>query len=68
MIRVLTLGAPDAAQPEWNVNNGFGFLWNPQWVKLKEAKVWLHAAGQIFFSLSVGFGVILTLCQLPAQA
>jgi len=60
LIRVLTLGTPDPAKPEWNVNNGLGFLWNPQWAKLREAKVWLAAAGQIFFTLSVGFGVILT--------
>lgn len=60
MIRVLTLGTPDPARPDWNVNNGLGYLWNPQWGKLKEARVWLAAAGQIFFTLSVGFGVILT--------
>lgn len=60
MIRVLTLGAPDAAHPDWNVYNGFGFLWNPDFSALKSAKVWLEAAGQIFFTLSVGIGVILT--------
>lgn len=60
MIRVVTLGTPDPAKPDWSVTNGFGFLWDPQWAKLKEAKVWLAAAGQIFFTLSVGFGVILT--------
>jgi len=60
MIRVLSLGAPDPSRPEYNVFNGFGFLWNPNWAALKEAKVWLAAAGQIFFTLSVGFGVILT--------
>ncbi|MBM3250314.1 MAG: sodium:calcium symporter [Candidatus Omnitrophica bacterium] len=60
MIRVLTLGAPDPAKPEWNVLNGFGFLWNPDFSALKSAKVWLEAAGQIFFTLSVGIGVILT--------
>ncbi|MEN6576653.1 MAG: sodium-dependent transporter [Phycisphaerales bacterium] len=60
MIRVLTLGSPDPAKPEWNVNNGLGFLWNPRWAELKKARVWLAAAGQIFFTLSVGFGVILT--------
>ena len=60
LIRVVTLGAPDPAEPTWSVHNGFGFLWNPQWAKLKEARVWLAAAGQIFFTLSVGFGVILT--------
>jgi neurotransmitter:Na+ symporter, NSS family len=60
MIKVLSLGTPDPSRPEYNVVNGFGFLWNPNWAALKEAKVWLAAAGQIFFTLSVGFGVILT--------
>lgn len=59
-VRVLTLGAPDAAHPDWNVGNGLGFMWNPSFEKLKDAKVWLAAAGQIFFTLSVGMGVILT--------
>ncbi|MBU1998685.1 MAG: hypothetical protein ABIG46_03375 [Candidatus Omnitrophota bacterium] len=40
--------------------NGFGFLWNPDFSALKSAKVWLEAAGQVFFTLSVGIGVILT--------
>ncbi|MBM4024165.1 MAG: sodium:calcium symporter [Planctomycetes bacterium] len=60
MVKVLSLGAPDPSRPEHSVLNGFGFLWNPNWASLKEAKVWLAAAGQIFFTLSVGFGVILT--------
>jgi len=58
--RVLTLGAPDPSRPAWNVLNGLGFLWNPDFSALKDAKVWLAAAGQIFFTLSVGIGVILT--------
>jgi SNF family Na+-dependent transporter len=60
VIRVLTLGAPDPAKPENNIVNGLGYLWNPQWSELKNAKVWLAAAGQIFFTLSCGIGVILT--------
>lgn len=104
LVRVLTLGAPDPAQPERNVMNGLGFMWNPekvllekntdgQWKletelvgaesieaaklaavsdsslrvrtvgvieQLSKPQLWLAAAGQIFFSLSVGFGVILT--------
>jgi SNF family Na+-dependent transporter len=60
VIRVLSLGAPDPAKPENNVVNGLGYLWNPQWSELKNAKVWLAAAGQIFFTLSCGIGVILT--------
>jgi SNF family Na+-dependent transporter len=60
MVRVMTLGAPDPINPSWNVSNGFGFLWNADFSALKSAKVWLEAAGQIFFTLSVGIGVILT--------
>lgn len=50
LIRVLTLP---------NISTGLGFMWNPDWEKLKDPQVWLAAAGQIFFSLSVGFGLIL---------
>ncbi len=60
LFRVISLGTPDALRPDWNVSNGFGFLWNPDFSALKSAKVWLEAAGQIFFTLSVGIGVILT--------
>ncbi|MBC9866475.1 MAG: sodium:calcium symporter [Opitutae bacterium] len=108
LVRVLTLGTPDAAKPNQNILNGLGYLWNPTkvilqertedesgmetWSDLKELvgtevvetgmgeaaaspnlrivekkifqqlknpQLWLAAAGQIFFSLSVGFGVII---------
>ncbi|MCM8796117.1 MAG: sodium-dependent transporter [Candidatus Omnitrophica bacterium] len=60
VLRVITLGTPDITRPTWSVINGFGFLWNPDFSALKSAKVWLEASGQIFFTLSVGIGVILT--------
>jgi SNF family Na+-dependent transporter len=104
LIRVLTLGAPNPAQPGNSVINGLGFMWNPSkvlvekkdggawktetelvgadiiaakrseiaatpglrvrevtvWEQLKKPQLWLAAAGQIFFSLSVGFGVVIT--------
>ena len=60
MIRVLSLGTPDPTRPTWNLVNGLGFLWNPDFSALKSAKVWLAAAGQMLFTLSVGIGVILT--------
>jgi neurotransmitter:Na+ symporter, NSS family len=59
LIRVLTLGTPNPDKPEQNVLNGLGYLWNPDFSKLGDPDTWLAAAGQIFFSLSVGFGVIL---------
>jgi SNF family Na+-dependent transporter len=108
LIRVLTLGTPDAEHPERSINAGLGFMWNPTKVmlvetvtgedgetleketpvfgkrfieeaeakagaspvlevrrigigeQLKNPQLWLAAAGQIFFSLSVGFGIIMT--------
>ncbi len=59
LIRVLTLGTPDPSHPERSVLNGLGFMWNPDFSKLTNFDTWLAAAGQIFFSLSVGFGVII---------
>lgn len=59
-VRVITLFAPDPLNPDWNSINGLGFLWNPDFSALKDAKVWLKAAGQIFYTLSVGIGVIIT--------
>lgn len=58
--KVLSLGTPNLAHPDWSIMNGMGFLWNPDFSSLFKAKVWLAAAGQIFFTLSVGIGVILT--------
>ncbi len=37
---------------------GFNFLWTPQFDSLQNPKVWLAAAGQIFFTLSLGMGCI----------
>jgi NSS family neurotransmitter:Na+ symporter len=59
LVRVLTLGTPDPALPDQNVINGLGYMWNPDFEALRNPQTWLAAAGQIFFSLSVGFGVII---------
>jgi SNF family Na+-dependent transporter len=37
---------------------GFNFLWEPQFDSLTNPKVWLAAAGQVFFTLSLGMGCI----------
>lgn len=66
LVRVLTLGAPIAERPEQSLLEGLGYMWNPYTEQrslletLGQAEVWLAAAGQVFFSLSVGFGVIIT--------
>ena len=38
---------------------GLAYYLNPNWELLKDPQVWLAAYGQIFFSLSVGFGVMI---------
>lgn len=60
VVRIFTLGTPDPAAPENSINMGLGFMWNPDFSTLKDPKVWLAAAGQVFFTLSVGFGAIQT--------
>lgn len=57
LVRVLTLDG---------INAGLGFMWNPRTEKagflqsLAKPGMWLDATSQIFFSLSVGFGIIIT--------
>ena len=40
---------------------GIEFYIIPEWDKLLEAKVWVDAAGQLFFSFGIGKGILLTL-------
>ena len=37
---------------------GINYLWEPKFHSLSDPKVWLAAAGQIFFTLSIGMGTI----------
>jgi neurotransmitter:Na+ symporter, NSS family len=39
---------------------GLDALFTPDWAALGETSVWVAAFGQIFFSLSVGFGIMIT--------
>ncbi|MHB0961034.1 MAG: hypothetical protein ACYC0X_22425 [Pirellulaceae bacterium] len=57
-IRVLTWGTPDPAKPDQSVWTGLNFVWQPQFAALADFNVWLAAAGQIFFTLSIGTGAI----------
>ncbi|MCG8448906.1 MAG: sodium-dependent transporter, partial [Pirellulales bacterium] len=52
LARVLTLGSD-------KVVAGLGAMWNPDPEYLWNWKTWLAASGQIFFSLSVGFGIVI---------
>jgi SNF family Na+-dependent transporter len=65
VIRVLTLGYPVSG--EYGSVDGLAFLWEPKWFierngqevfVLLDPQTWLEAAGQVFFTLSLGFGAI----------
>ncbi|AWG20060.1 sodium:calcium symporter [Flavobacterium faecale] len=59
-IKGLTLGDSGASEifPDANAWDGLNFLWTPQYSSLLDLKVWMAAAGQIFFTLSVGMGTV----------
>jgi len=59
-VRVLMFGTPDSALPDRNVWAGLGFVWNPRFDALADPQVWVAAAGQIFFTLSIGWGIVHT--------
>ncbi len=50
-VRVLTLETPNGTAMQ-----GLNFLWTPDLSALANPGVWVAAAGQIFFTLSLGFG------------
>uniref|UniRef100_A0A8C2WRP7 Transporter n=1 Tax=Cyclopterus lumpus TaxID=8103 RepID=A0A8C2WRP7_CYCLU len=58
LIRALTL--PGAA-------DGLLYLFTPDWEVLKNPQVWLDAATQIFFSLSVAFGGLIAFSSYNAE-
>jgi len=61
VIWVFTVGTPDPINhPERNIESGFAFIWNPDFSELSNAKIWLAAAGQVFFTLSVGMTTLHT--------
>ena len=59
-IRGITLGDSGAVAGCTDCDSflGLNFLWQPQFDTLWNPDVWLAAAGQIFFTLSVGMGTI----------
>jgi neurotransmitter:Na+ symporter, NSS family len=59
-IRGLSLGDSGASieNPTASAWDGLNFLWTPQFDSLLNPKVWLAAAGQVFFTLSLGMGSI----------
>jgi len=59
-VKGLTMGTSIKSSefPLANAWDGLNYLWTPAYDSLFNPKVWLAAAGQIFFTLSVGMGTI----------
>ncbi|KAK6638401.1 hypothetical protein RUM44_008830 [Polyplax serrata] len=51
LVRSLTLEGADV---------GLSYLFNPQWELLGDANVWVNAAGQVFHSIGLAFGSIIS--------
>jgi len=48
---------------------GLKFYLKPDWSKLKDVSVWTSAYGQIFFTLSIGFGIMIAYASyLPKKS
>ena len=60
IIKIFSIGTPNPSIPENNVINGLGFIFNPDFSQLTNSKIWLAAAGQIFFTASIASGAIHT--------
>lgn len=58
VIRIFTLGTP--VHPNNSPLTGLAFLWEPDFSRLLDLDIWLSASGQMFFTLSLGMGTILT--------
>lgn len=56
VIRIVTLPGTEIGNPAL----GLAFIWTPDWSALGNPSVWLAAAGQVFFTLSLGMGSIQT--------
>ena len=65
MFYVMFLGNPTGIEGQ-SYLDGLGFVWNPTqpdktfFESLSNPETWLAAAGQVFFSFSLGFGLVIT--------
>lgn len=49
VIRVLTIS---------DIGKGLAFVWNPNFSEILNPTVWLAASGQVFFTMSLGMGIV----------
>ena len=57
-VRGLMITPDNDPKAQYSALTGLNFVWEPKLDKLTNPTVWLAAAGQIFFTLSIGMGAI----------
>ena len=57
-VRALFITTESDPGAQQDALDGLNFVWEPRFDSLKDPSVWLAAAGQIFFTLSIGMGSI----------
>ena len=60
LLAVLFIGLVIYAVTLEGATTGLDAFFTPDWEALKDTSVWIAAYGQIFFSLSIAFGIMLT--------
>lgn len=55
-VRGLIITPENDPQAKTSAIEGLSFVWQPRYTSLADPSVWLAAAGQIFFTISIGMG------------
>ncbi|MER3329122.1 MAG: sodium:calcium symporter, partial [Candidatus Kapaibacterium sp.] len=58
VVWVFFIGTPNPELPDFSTYVGINYIWEPNFELLGNSKIWLAAAGQVFFTLSVGMGTL----------
>ncbi|MEO0147489.1 MAG: sodium-dependent transporter [candidate division WOR-3 bacterium] len=58
IILMVVIFTSSGHNPEWSAVKGLEYIWKPDFSRIFDGKVWVEAAGQIFFTLSLGMGAI----------
>ncbi len=58
IILMIVIFTSRGVHPGWSAVKGLEYIWKPDFSAIFRGDVWIEAAGQIFFTLSLGMGAI----------
>jgi len=58
IVLMVVIFTSKGSHPEWSAIKGLEYIWKPDFSAIFRGDVWVEAAGQIFFTLSLGMGAI----------